>query len=123
MYPMRFQIVLVKPDGFEFVESFREPMEVLQECLAKLGHSVQIQTNRIDPDSIPILFGAHHIDPSAIASFPGNAIVFNLEQLTHGYPWFTEPYLQTLSRFRVWDYSAKNVDYLHRSGISAEALH
>ncbi len=120
---MRFQIVLIKPNGFDFVESFREPMEVLQECLVKLGHSARIQTNRIDTDAIPVLFGAHHIDPLILERLPGNSILFNLEQLVSGYPWFSRQYLQTLSRFRVWDYSAKNIDYLHRSGISTSALH
>jgi hypothetical protein len=120
---MRFQIVQIKPNGFEFVESFRETMEVMQECLVKLGHKAQIQTNQIDADAIPILFGAHHIDPSELNKLPTNSIVFNLEQLVPGYPWFSEQYLQTLSRFRVWDYSATNVDYLHSSGISPTALH
>ena len=120
---MRFQIVLIKPHGFDFVESFREPMEVLQECIVQLGHSAQIQTNRIDADGIPILFGAHHINPSSIERLPSNSVVFNLEQLAPGYPWFSRQYLQTLSRFRVWDYSAKNIDYLCRSGISTAALH
>ena len=120
---MRFQIVLIKPSGFEFVESFREVMEVSQECLVKLGHSAQTQTNRIDADAIPILFGAHHIDPSILDRLPGDSIIFNLEQLAAGYPWFSEQYLRTLSRFRVWDYSARNIDYLHHSGVSAAALH
>lgn len=120
---MRFQIVLIKPNGFEFVESFREVMEVFQECLVKLGHSARIQTNRIDADAVPILFGAHHIDPSMLSRLPSDSIVFNLEQLAPGYPWFSVQYLQTLARFRVWDYSAKNIDNLRCSGVSSAALH
>jgi hypothetical protein len=120
---MHFQIVLVKPSGFDFVESFREVMEVLEECLVRLGHTVRVQTNQIEADAIPILFGAHHIDPSAINRLPKNSIVFNLEQLAAGYPWFNEQYLQTLSRFRVWDYSTRNIDYLRRSGVSSSAVH
>lgn len=120
---MRFQIVLIKPQEFEFVESLREPMEVLQECLIKLGHWAQIQTNRIDAGEIPIIFAAQHVDPFDLSRLPRNSIIFNLEQLAPDYPWFSEQYLKTLARFRVWDFSAENVDYLHHSGISTSALH
>ncbi|MCX7147830.1 MAG: hypothetical protein NTY05_00235 [Rhodocyclales bacterium] len=120
---MNFQLVLIKPEGFDFVESFREVIEVLQEALVTLGHSVRIQTNRIDPDALPVIFGAHHIDPAAVHRLPPESIIYNLEQLTPGYPWFTEQYLQTLARFRVWDYSPANLDYLSREGRSITATH
>lgn len=115
---MKFQLVLIKPEGFNFVEGFREVMEVLQEGLITLGHSARVQTNRIDPNAIPIIFGAHHIDPAAITKLPPYTIIYNLEQLAPGYPWFSEQYLQTLARFHVWDFSAENLDYLHRAGHS-----
>ena len=120
---MHFQLVLIKPEGFDFVESFREVMEVLQETLVTLGHSARIQTNRIDPDALPVIFGAHHIDPAAVHRLPPESIIYNLEQLAPGYPWFTEQYLRTLARFRVWDYSTANLDYLSREGRSVAAIH
>jgi len=120
---MDFQLVLIKPEGFDFVESFREVMEVLQESLVALGHSVRVQTNHIDPNAIPIIFGAHHIDPATVHRLPPQSIIYNLEQLAPGYPWFSEQYLQTLARFRVWDYSAANLYYLSRKGRSVAATH
>jgi len=120
---MNFQLVLIKPEGFDFVESFREVMEVLQEGLRTLGHSVRIQTNRIDPDDIAIIFGIHHLDPALVDRLPPQSIIYNLEQLAPGYPWFSDQYVKLLTRFRVWDYSARNVDYLRREGRSTAATH
>jgi glycosyltransferase involved in cell wall biosynthesis len=120
---MNFQLVLIKPEGFDFVESFREAMEVVQESLVTLGHSARIQTNHIDPDAFPVIFGAHHIDPAAVHRLPSQSIIYNLEQLAPGYPWFSPQYLQTLSRFRVWDYSTANLDYLSREGRSVTATY
>jgi hypothetical protein len=120
---MNFQLVLIKPEGFDFVESFREVMEVLQEGLLSLGHSVRIQTNRIDPDAIAVIFGIHHLDPRLVDRLPPYSIIYNLEQLAPGYPWFSEQYVKLLTRFRVWDYSARNVDYLRRVGRSSAVSH
>lgn len=120
---MNFQLVLIKPEGFGFVESFREVIEVLQEGLVTLGHSVRIQTNRIDPDGIAVIFGIHHLDPAHVERLPPQSIIYNLEQLAPGYPWFSEPYVKLLTRFRVWDYSARNVAYLRRQGRSAAVSH
>jgi glycosyltransferase involved in cell wall biosynthesis len=120
---MNFQLVLIKPEGFEFVESFREVMEVLQEALVTLGHAARIQTNRIDLDALPIIFGAHHIDPATADRLPPQSIIYNLEQLAPGYPWFSEAYLEILARFRVWDYSVANLNYLSREGRSINAAH
>lgn len=120
---MNFQLVLIKPDGFEYVEAARESMEVLQECLIDLGHSARIDVNSIDRETTPVIFCAQHLDPASIGGLPAHSIVFNLDQLVPGYPWFTEQYLQVLSNFRVWDFSARNIEYLHRSGIAPTAIH
>lgn len=120
---MNFQLVLIKPEGFDFVESFREVIEVLQEGLVTLGHAVRLQTNRIDPDGIAVIFGIHHIDPAQVDRLPPQSIIYNLEQLAPGYPWFSDQYLKLLTRFRVWDYSARNVAYLRRAERSAAVSH
>lgn len=113
---MDFQLVLVKPEGFDYVESFRETMEVLQESLTALGHGSRIQVNRIDADAIPILFGAHHISPESASRLPPQAIIYNLEQLEPGYPWFQPHYMALLARHRVWDYSISNLQRLALPG-------
>ena len=113
---MNFQLVLIRPEGFDFVESFREVMEVLQEGLTTLGHTVTICTNQVEPHAWPIIFGAHHLDAESVDRLPAQSVIYNLEQLVPGYPWFSEAYLQLLGRFQVWDYSSQNIDYLSRAG-------
>ena len=120
---MNFQLVLIKPEGFEFVESFREVMEVLQEGLTTLGHTVTASTNQIEPNAWPVIFGAHHLDAASVNRLPAHSIIYNLEQLVPGYPWFSEAYLQLLTRFQVWDYSSLNVEYLRSLGRSLAVIH
>lgn len=110
------QIVLIKPPGFEFVEGFREVMESLQQCLADQGCTAPIRVNRIEPGAIPVFFGAHHLPLGTAGALPADSIVFNLEQLAPGYPWYREDYLALLQRYRVWDYSARNVAHLRSLG-------
>ena len=50
---------------------------------------------------------------------PRRAILFNLEQLSPGSPWWSERYLDLLRRRPVWDYSARNVALLRSMGIAA----
>ena len=38
----------------------------------------------------------------------------NAARLPEGYPWFQARYVALRRRFRVWDYSTRNIDYLHR---------
>lgn len=118
-----YQIVLVKPEGWEFVEGFREVMEALQEGLRERGHDAPILVNALTPGATPILFGAHHLDERSAAALSGDAIVYNLEQLAPGYPWFVPEYLELLRRHRVWDFSERNVAYLRDSGIAPGARH
>lgn len=116
-----YQIVLVKPVDFEFVEGFRDVMESLQEGLLELGHSVPIHVNQLAPGSTPILFGAHHLDAESVTRLPADTIIYNLEQLAAGYPWFIPSYLELLRRYSVWDFSPRNIAFLRDSGIAPDA--
>jgi glycosyltransferase involved in cell wall biosynthesis len=119
----RFEIVLIKPDGFPFVESFREVIETVQYGLQALGFTCPVNVNRITPGRTPILFGAHHLAPESRGSLPADSIIYNLEQLLPGYPWYQDHYLDILGRFQVWDYSAASVEQLRRSAIAPRVLH
>jgi hypothetical protein len=118
-----FQIVLIKPDGFDFVESFREVMEAMQWGLQQLGHEAPIHVNVITPDLTPIVFGAHHLAADAVGRLPASSIIYNLEQLMPGYPWFQAHYLDLLRRFSVWDADADSTAWLRNSGIALSARH
>lgn len=118
-----FQIVLLKPQGFEFVEGFRETMEAMQWGLQQLGHAAPILINTIEPGLVPIVFGGHHLSPDLAARLPSNSILYNLEQLLPGYPWYQQHYLDVLKRFRVWDGDLQSTHWLRNAGIAPQAIH
>jgi len=118
-----YQIVLVKPAGFGPAEPFREVMESVQHGLQTLGYGAQILENTIMPSATPILFGAHYLSRDDALRLPPETIIYNLEQLAPGYPWFQAHYLELLKRFRIWDYNWNTVNYLRTSGISSKVVH
>jgi hypothetical protein len=117
------QIVNIRPDGFVYAESWREAVEALHYGFAELGVDVPVRENYFGPDAIPIVFGAHLLSQSGESKLPADAILYNFEQLREGYPHLQPRYLALLRRFRVWDYSSRNIEYLHRSNTSPGACH
>lgn len=103
-----FQIVVIRPSGFVYGESWREAVDALHFGLQSLGITVLIRENHLEDGAIPIIFGAHHLTPESAARLPGNTIIYNFEQLKPGYPWYQESYLNLLKRHQVWDYSRDN---------------
>jgi len=118
-----FQIVVVRPTGFIYVESWREAIDALHHGLGELGAAAPIRANQIENGSRPIIFGAHHLAQGDEFRLPTNSIIYNLEQLIPGYPWYNERYLRILQRFSVWDFSLRNIEYMRRDGITQSAMH
>ncbi|MDP2793038.1 MAG: hypothetical protein Q8O25_02985 [Sulfurisoma sp.] len=110
------QLVLIRPEGFPHIESFREVIDALQQQCKSLGIVFRLSINRIAGGALPVVLGSHHLTPRAWETLPTDAIIYNLEPLIEGYPWFSEDYLTLLDRHRVWDYSAENVALLQARG-------
>jgi hypothetical protein len=62
------------------------------------------------------LLGRHPV------GLPGDAILYNLEQVEAGSPWFGDAQLELFRRFRVWDYSARNASRLAALGVPAPVV-
>jgi SAM-dependent methyltransferase len=103
----RFQITLVRPDGFLHTEAFREVAETLQFGLRSIGHTAQIQENVLDASATNLLLGAHLLTPQDIALLPPGSILYNLEQL--GGPNLPKQFYEVAVKHRVWDYSLQNI--------------
>jgi hypothetical protein len=103
--------------------TWREGIEALHYGIAELGIEIPVRENYFGPDATPIVFGAHHLSEGGERKLPADAILYNFEQLREGYPWFQARYLALLRRFRVWDYSIRNIEYLRRSNTSPGARH
>lgn len=104
----RFQITLVRPQGYLHTEAFREVAETMQFGLRSLGHTACIQDNIPAHDATNVYLGAHLLSPSQAQSVPPGSVVYNLEQL--GGANLPPAYYQLASRHQVWDYSAQNIE-------------
>src|ERR1700691_916851 len=104
----KFQIVLVRPDGFLHTEAFREVAETLQFGLRSVGHTAQIEENVFDPTATNLLLGSHLLSPAAAVMLPPASILYNLEQL--GGPSLPKQFYELAVRHRVWDYSRRNIE-------------
>lgn len=113
-----YQLVLVRPKDFPYIESFRDIIDSLRDGFSELGVPCQMYVNRVAGAGVPILFGAHHLTPEGTAGLPSASIIYNLEQLVPGYPWYTAAYLDLLRRHTVWDCSGANLARHASLGIS-----
>jgi SAM-dependent methyltransferase len=104
----KFQIALIRPQGYIHSEAFREAAETLQFGLRNLGHTAQIGENVVDSTATNILLGAHLLPPVDSQTVPPGSILYNLEQL--GGASLSPAYYELASRHQVWDYSLRNIE-------------
>jgi hypothetical protein len=112
---VQFAIVTPDPAQWVHVRAFDEVAEAIQAGLLELGHSCERSAGRLLDYRTHILFGAHLLPP--VASLNAGTILFNLEQIVPGALWVTRDYIERLRRYRVWDYSARNIAALEEMGI------
>jgi len=117
----KFQITLVRPQGYLHTEAFRELAETLQFGLHGLGHSASIQENTPGTDCTNIFLGAHLLTPEQMQAVPTGSIIYNLEQL--GGAQLRPEYYQLAGRHQIWDYDAKNLHYWTKLGSSYKPVH
>ena len=117
-----FRVSIVRPHAYLHSEAFREVAESLHFTLLRLGHESAIVENRLDDDAQLILLGAHLLDRAGAEQLPDRAILYNLEQLNEEFLGRTPVYAELLRRCTVWDYSARNLQFLSGLGVTAKHL-
>jgi len=114
---MQYNLCIVRPPENPHTAAFDELAEVVAYGLHDLGHAVHVNDNTLMPDARNIIIGCHHAEPDSIEHVPADTIVVNTEQLhVDERDWNERIYFWT-SRFETWDYSARNLEKLHRLGI------
>lgn len=91
-------------------------------ALRRLGYEVEILTNRLNPSSQNLVFGANVNSNADWLRRPVNRTIVNLEQfkIIGGGRVYDDSYLDLLSKSRIWDYSPRNIAYLkHDLGLEA----
>ena len=92
---------------------FAEVEQMTRECLRERGLECE-PTAGLYSGFANIVFGANLLPPIR------DCIIFQLEQLHEGSPWWREEYEMTLrNAAEVWDYSLDNIAFLKRKGIYA----
>jgi hypothetical protein len=117
---MRLAVVTPDPAQWFHVRAFDEVAEAIQAGMLDLGVDCERSVGGLVGGRINVVFGAHLL-PRGTA-LPADTVLYNLEQIVDGAMWVTPKYLDLLRRFRVWDYSTRNVVALAAMGVR-EALH
>jgi SAM-dependent methyltransferase len=117
----KYQITLVRPEGFLHTEAFREVAETLQFGLRSVGHLAQIQDNAIDATATNIILGAHLLTVEDCGKVPRGSVLYNLEQL--GGPNLPKQFYELARRHQVWDYSLSNIDKWKQMGCAFPPVH
>jgi SAM-dependent methyltransferase len=113
--PAAYQIVQIRPEGYEHSEALTEVAETLYHGLRRLGVKVFYREAPIGP-ARPIVFGAHLLEATT-DTLSGDAIIYNSEQIFAGSEWLSSPYMSLLRSHWVWDYSAENTRRLLEFGV------
>jgi len=117
----RFAVTIVSPRGYPHAEGFREVAEALHHGLLALGHDSVLGTDLGLRGRQHLLLGANLLAAAGQMPPPG-AILYNLEQVQEGSPWFGPELLELYRRHPVWDYSRQNVEALARLGLPRPRL-
>jgi hypothetical protein len=118
---MRFAVTIVAPPNYPHVAAFFEVAESLRSGLVALGHEAVITTRGELPGHQHIVLGSNLLVdyPLPIAK---DAILYNLEQIDMGSAWMKPGLIELFKRYRVWDYSRRNVAALKALGVRVEQV-
>ena len=115
---MKFNIFIVKPDGYIYADAFLELGELLHYSLIELGHDSSIKINHIDKGAINIIIGCHLLSLDLIPNLQSSTIILNTEQLEYDEMGWNSKIFAWASKYETWDYSPKNINYFHQSGVT-----
>ncbi len=111
-----YQVMHVQPDGYVHAGALTELAEAVYFGIRRMGLQVHYGESA-GPGARPIVIGAHLLEPDAMLRLPGDAIIYNTEQILPGSPWLSTPYLECLRSHSVWDYSRANTRRLADFGV------
>lgn len=104
----RFQIILVKPQGYLHMDRDQAVAEILQLGLRTLGHSADIQENLFEAGTTNIFLGVSRLGPKEWVIIPPGSVVYNLESLDD--PDLPQHYCDLARQYVLWDYSLQNLE-------------
>jgi hypothetical protein len=106
-----FNVVLMQPPGYAFSHALAEAAEYAASMLRACGRPAQVAVNGLRHDARNVVFCPHLMQRADLAQLPDDTILFNSEPLSRQDAWHhgSDVYRDALARFRVWDYSTRNL--------------
>ena len=117
----KFQVTLIRPQGYLHTEAFREIAETLQFGLRTLGHHAVVGENVIDRSATNLLLGAHLLAPQDGFLIPSGSVIYNLEQL--GGAELQPAYYELARQHQIWDYDQRNIEKWKNLGCARVPVH
>ncbi|MFK8068106.1 MAG: glycosyltransferase [Gammaproteobacteria bacterium] len=111
-------IALIFPENYPHSDIFNEVAETLLYAFDKIGFDTTITANTFINDGINIVIGANLLKESDMQLIPEASVIYNFEQITDNSEWMTSGLYDLFQRFRVWDYSKKNITALKEKGFT-----
>ncbi|CAN5533072.1 hypothetical protein BH11PSE7_BH11PSE7_11200 [soil metagenome] len=118
---MKFAITIVTPPGYIHSQAFSEVAESLHHGLLSLGHDSLLTTEGNLPGRQHIVLGSNLL-PGFAMPLARDVILYNLEQVQLGSPWFKPPLLALFRQYRMWDYSERNALALRTLGVNVSRV-
>lgn len=115
---MKYNVCVIKPEGYVHSDAFVELAELIGYSLQDLGHATTLGVNQIHPDAVNIIIGCHLLDPAYISQVPKTSIILNTEQVDSGQPTWNPNIFTWAAAFETWDYSHRNIQKLREMGAS-----
>ena len=118
---MKFAVTVVSPPGYVHSAAFNEVAESIHHGLRVLGHDSVLTAEGALPGRQHIVLGSNLLlqYPLPLAS---DAILYNLEQVEVGSPWFHPRLLDLFRRYVLWDYSRHNAAALDELGVRVASV-
>jgi len=119
--PAPLVLVLMRSSIGRHLETFCEVMELVAAGFADIGYETVTMINEFAEGRDHIVFCPHLLRAEDVERVPPSTILYNFEPLNP--PVFDSVGIflsHYAPRFRVWDYSAANVEYLKGRGCSAQ---
>lgn len=112
----RVSITVTNPPGFQYAPVFADVVRLLALSFSTLGYEPAINCRPFDINALNVVLNYQALEsPQTLR----NAVVYQLEPLTHSDSRYQPSWLEKLRYAReIWDYNQANVEFLRTCGFS-----
>lgn len=113
----------IAPDGYAHHRAFDEVADTAAWAIRTLGHTVDIVWNTLPDTGLNIVFGAHLLPAAQARALSPDTVVCNFEPIDLQTTFADWSRIDALRQATVWDYSARNVEYIRALTDNGRVTH